>query len=46
MACADCRGSHGWVEEVREALETDTSMRAELADVAREADFDPAELGL
>lgn len=33
-------------EEVREALETDTGKRIELADVAREAGFDPAELGL
>lgn len=33
-------------EEVREALATDTGKRVELADVAREAGFDPAELGL
>lgn len=33
-------------EEVREALESDTGKRAELADVAREAGFDPRELGL
>ena len=33
-------------EEVREALEADTGKRVELADVAREAGFDPAELGL
>lgn len=33
-------------EEVREALAKDTGKRAELADVARESGFDPAELGL
>ncbi len=33
-------------EEVREALEADTGKRVELADVAREAGFDPAEFGL
>lgn len=33
-------------EEVREALSDDTGKRVELADVAREAGFDPAELGL
>lgn len=33
-------------EEVREALAGDTGRRAELADVARVAGFDPAELGL
>jgi antitoxin StbD len=33
-------------EEVREALAGDTGKRVELADVAREAGFDPAELGL
>jgi PHD/YefM family antitoxin component YafN of YafNO toxin-antitoxin module len=33
-------------EEIREALEADTGKRIELADVAREAGFDPAELGL
>jgi antitoxin StbD len=33
-------------EEVREALAEDTGKRVELADVAREAGFDPAEFGL
>ncbi len=33
-------------EEVREALAQDTGDRVELADVAREAGFDPAEFGL
>ncbi len=33
-------------EEVREALAQDTGKRVELADVAREAGFDPAEFGL
>lgn len=33
-------------EEVREALAKDTGKRVELADVAREAGFDPAEFGL
>lgn len=33
-------------EEVREALAKDTGKRAELADVALEAGFDPAEFGL
>lgn len=33
-------------EEVREALAEDTGRRVELADVAREAGFDPAEFGL
>lgn len=33
-------------EEVRDALDRDTGSRVELADVAREAGFDPAELGL
>ncbi len=33
-------------EEVREALAQDTGKRVELADVSREAGFDPAELGL
>lgn len=33
-------------EEVREALAQDTGRRVELADVAREAGFSPAELGL
>lgn len=33
-------------EEVREALSDDTGKRVELADVAREAGFDPAALGL
>jgi hypothetical protein len=33
-------------EEVREVLEADTGKRVELADVAREAGFDSAELGL
>jgi PHD/YefM family antitoxin component YafN of YafNO toxin-antitoxin module len=33
-------------EEVREALAKDTGKRVELADVAQEAGFDPAELGL
>jgi antitoxin StbD len=33
-------------EEVREALEADTGKRVELAEVAREAGFDPAEFGL
>jgi antitoxin StbD len=33
-------------EEVREALAEDTGKRVELAEVAREAGFDPAELGL
>jgi len=33
-------------EEVREALSKDTGKRVELADVAREAGFDPAEFGL
>jgi hypothetical protein len=33
-------------EEVREALEVDTGKRIGLSDVAREAGFDPAELGL
>ncbi len=33
-------------EEVHEALSDDTGKRVELADVAREAGFDPAELGL
>jgi hypothetical protein len=32
-------------EEVREAIAEDTGKRVELADVAREAGFDPAELG-
>jgi antitoxin StbD len=33
-------------EEVREAMREDTGRRMELADVAREAGFDPAEFGL
>src|SRR5262249_44120397 len=33
-------------EEVREAFAKDTGKRIELADVAREAGFDPAEFGL
>jgi antitoxin StbD len=33
-------------EEVREALAEDTGKRVELADVSREAGFDPAEFGL
>jgi len=33
-------------EEVREALKADTGKRVELAEVAREAGFDPAEFGL
>jgi antitoxin StbD len=33
-------------EEVREAIAQDTGKRVELADVAREAGFDPAEFGL
>lgn len=33
-------------EEVREALAQDAGRRAELADVSREAGFDPAEFGL
>jgi antitoxin StbD len=33
-------------EEVREAIAKDTGKRVELADVAREAGFDPAEFGL
>jgi antitoxin StbD len=33
-------------EEVREALAQDTGKRVELADVSREAGFDPAEFGL
>jgi len=33
-------------EEVREALAKDTGRRVELADVAQEAGFDPAEFGL
>ncbi len=33
-------------EEVREALVKDTGKRVELADVAQEAGFDPAEFGL
>jgi PHD/YefM family antitoxin component YafN of YafNO toxin-antitoxin module len=33
-------------EEVREALAMDTGERAELANVAHEAGFDPAEFGL
>jgi antitoxin StbD len=33
-------------DEVREALAQDTGKRIELADVAREAGFDPAEFGL
>jgi DNA polymerase/3'-5' exonuclease PolX len=33
-------------EEVREAMRKDTGKRMELADVAREAGFDPAEFGL
>jgi PHD/YefM family antitoxin component YafN of YafNO toxin-antitoxin module len=33
-------------EEVREALAEDTGKRVELADVAREAGFDPTEFGL
>lgn len=33
-------------EEVREAIAQDTGNRVELADVAREAGFDPAEFGL
>jgi PHD/YefM family antitoxin component YafN of YafNO toxin-antitoxin module len=33
-------------EEVREALTKDTGKRVELADVAQEAGFDPAEFGL
>lgn len=33
-------------EQVRAALEADTGKRVELAEVAREAGFDPAELGL
>lgn len=33
-------------EEVREALTQDTGNRVELADVSREAGFDPAEFGL
>jgi antitoxin StbD len=33
-------------EEVREALSKDTGKRIELADVASEAGFDPAEFGL
>lgn len=33
-------------EEVREALAEDTGKRVELAEVAREAGFDPAEFGL
>jgi antitoxin StbD len=33
-------------EEVRDALAEDTGKRVELADVSREAGFDPAEFGL
>ena|GEM_PF-6467265 len=33
-------------EEVREALARDAGRRVELAEVAREAGFDPAEFGL
>ena len=33
-------------EEVREALAEDTGKRVELADIAREAGFDPTEFGL
>lgn len=33
-------------EEVREALAQDTGKRVELADVSREAGFDPTEFGL
>ncbi|HEX7246124.1 MAG TPA: type II toxin-antitoxin system Phd/YefM family antitoxin [Solirubrobacterales bacterium] len=33
-------------EEVREAIAEDTGKRVELADVAREAGFDPADFGL
>jgi len=33
-------------EQVRAALEADTGKRVELAEVAREAGFDPAEFGL
>ena len=33
-------------EEVREAIAQDTGKRVELADVAREAGFDPAEFSL
>ncbi len=33
-------------EEVREALAQDAGKRIEMADVAREAGFDPAEFGL
>jgi len=33
-------------EEVREALAQDSGKRVELADVSREAGFDPAEFGL
>jgi hypothetical protein len=33
-------------EEVREAIAQDTGKRVELADVASEAGFDPAEFGL
>jgi hypothetical protein len=33
-------------EEVREAIAQDIGKRVELADVAREAGFDPAEFGL
>jgi antitoxin StbD len=33
-------------EEVRETIAQDTGKRVELADVAREAGFDPAEFGL